>query len=429
MFPRWLFSITGYEVASSITFLTVIGAIAVIVHGATRRSGVGSGEYGNGSDYTLLQSGTSESYADADDTEGNMRCAYATCASGFSSDAVLRPRILVWLRQLILTSISVVESYRIYLIAEGYVKQHRQLQDEEVLALAASAGWLLGLIALLQLDGISSLYHHRWRMRAWLPAYIIIAVHYVIELACNNEAILLVGFTLALMLAAVASIAAHSDWHFKQERPPTAEYTCGLPAALSFSHLNSSIISPGMRKEALDFSDVPPLSDCDSAATVWGQFLEVLHGAALQHIGNAGKDSVHSKSGGSSDARNSRGSGKMHEPFALYTALQSRHSGDGLSGSIGLFRKLWHLVYWEWLAQGCFQLMSSCLTFVAPLALERILVYVGAAGAGAATDSSTPDSAKAQSLLPVSAATAVALLFLGSLLKGVADGQNFVRGR
>ena len=67
-----------------------------------------------------------------------------------------------------------------------------------------------------------------------------------------------------------------------------------------------------------------------------------------------------------------------------------------------------------------FQLLGSTATYIAPLALERILLHIANNGR---------DDDTVETLIPISITLAVVLLFLGPLLGGLCDGQNYVRGR
>jgi hypothetical protein len=69
------------------------------------------------------------------------------------------------------------------------------------------------------------------------------------------------------------------------------------------------------------------------------------------------------------------------------------------------------------MAQGFFQLFTSLALFVAPLALERILLHISHSG-----DNSVDEQA---SFIPISVSFAVALLFIGPVMKSIADGQNY----
>ena len=85
-----------------------------------------------------------------------------------------------------------------------------------------------------------------------------------------------------------------------------------------------------------------------------------------------------------------------------------------------LWYSLYLLIRWEWYAQGFFQFLGSTATYITPLALERILLHIANGGS---------DDDDVKQLIPISVTLAVLMLFLGPLVSGVSDGQNYVRGR
>jgi hypothetical protein len=287
---------------------------------------------------------------------------------------VLRPRLTVWLRQIIMTALLFVSIYTLVRNCTiGTDVQLKQKQsgatgiNELPLYYAAHACFIGAIVSVLFLDDLSNV-DKKHIQRAWLPVYWLLFVQCMAVFFCTGTNTALVQMLLSLGASAVAALSAYKDVSYPQVNPPTPEYTCGLLDALSFSHINHNIIIPGMQKASFEFNDVPPLSDADSAHEVWKRFRAIL--------------------------------------------LSSKE--------LNLWYALFQLVKWEWAAQGCFQLLGSTATYITPLALERILLHTANHGR---------DDDAVEALIPMSIELAVALLFVGPLLASIGDGQNWVTGR
>jgi hypothetical protein len=291
-----------------------------------------------------------------------------------SPQYVLRPRLTVWLRQILSTALLLVSIYT--LVRNCHVGTDVQLKEErsgatgsnELLLYYVSHVFFIGaIVSVLLLDDLSNL-GKKQIQRAWLPVYWLLFVQCAVVFFCTGTNTALVQTLLSLGASAFAALSAYKDICHPQVNPPTPEYTCGLLDALSFCHINQNIIIPGMQKASFEFDDVPPLSDADSAHEVWKRFRAIL--------------------------------------------LSSKE--------LNLWSALFQLVKWEWSAQGCFQLLGSTATYITPLALERILLHTANHGR---------DDDAVEALIPISVELAVALLFVGPLLASIGDGQNWVTGR
>jgi hypothetical protein len=287
---------------------------------------------------------------------------------------VLRPRLTVWLRQILTIALLVVSIYT--LVRNCHIGSDVQLEQKQsgatginelLLYYAAHACFIGAIVSVLFLDDLSNL-SKKQTQRAWLPVYWLLSVQCTAVFFCTGTDTALVQTLLSLGASAFAALSAYKDVSYPQVNPPTPEYTCGLLDALSFSHINHNIIIPGMQKASFEFADVPPLSDADSAHEVWKRFRAIL--------------------------------------------LSSKE--------LNLWYALFQLVKREWAAQGCFQLLGSTATYITPLALERILLHTANHGR---------DDDAVEALIPISVELAVALLFVGPLLASIGDGQNWVTGR
>jgi ABC-type multidrug transport system fused ATPase/permease subunit len=85
-----------------------------------------------------------------------------------------------------------------------------------------------------------------------------------------------------------------------------------------------------------------------------------------------------------------------------------------------LTEKLFALIRSEWLTQAFFQFMGSVSGFIAPLALEKILIYVRYSGG---------EQYHQEGFLKINIWVAVLMIFMGPVCKSIGDGQNYVRGR
>jgi hypothetical protein len=318
---------------------------------------------GNGTEATAkVQSGSINGYKPSQD------------GATSSPQYVLRPRLTVWLRQILSTALLLVSIYT--LVRNCHVGTDVQLKEErsgatgsnKLLLYYISHVFFIGaIVSVLLLDDLSNL-SKKHIQRAWLPVYWLLFVQCMAVFFCTGTDTALVQMLLSLGASVFAALSAYTDICYPQVNPPTPEYTCGLLDALSFCHINQNIIIPGMQKASFEFDDVPPLSDADSANEVWKRFRAIL--------------------------------------------LSSKE--------LNLWYALFQLVKWEWAAQGCFQLLGSTATYITPLALERILLHTANHGR---------DDDAVEALIPISVELAVALLFVGPLLASIGDGQNWVTGR
>eukprot|EP01031_Cornospumella_fuschlensis_P034552 gene34552-41835_t len=150
---------------------------------------------------------------------------------------------------------------------------------------------------------------------------------------------------------------------------PSQEYTSSLLSYISFFYINRLLISPNLKKDAMEFEDVPRLHEDDSTESSYSTFQNILH---QQHSLN------------------------------LATAL---------------FKLIWPV----WSEQAFFQWVSCTSNFISPLALEKVMIFVHCDG-----DISCYNS---RGFLAVPPYIAAFMLLLGPLIKCASEGQNYVRGR
>jgi len=209
----------------------------------------------------------------------------------------------------------------------------------------------------------------------------------------------------------LATFNAFNDISIKQDNPVPIELTCDLYNYLTFSYLNKVLIRPGMQKAALELDDVPELSDADSAQQLWNRFKRILKkNKSKRNISDNDTRGSSDSSSSSSSSSSSRGG----------SSSTSSDTKDGTSAVLNLGYSLYELVKVEWYMHGFFQFLSSLTTFIAPLALERILIHIS---------NGDHDDDSAHNVLPITIEVALTLLFIGPLANAIAQNQNYMRGR
>jgi len=208
----------------------------------------------------------------------------------------------------------------------------------------------------------------------------------------------------------LATFNAFKDISIKQDNPVPVELTCDLYNYLTFSYLNWVLIIPGMKKVALQLDDVPELADADSAQQLWNRFKRILKKNKTKSTNSGDGISIISSNsseiGSSSNGSGSSGSGSTKDGAA--------------SSVVNLGYSLYELIKVEWYLHGFFQFLSSLTTFIAPLALERILIHISSAD---------HDDDSAHNVLPITIEVALTLLFIGPLANAITQNQNYMRGR
>ena len=286
----------------------------------------------------------------------------------------LRPRLLLWLRQLALFSFVLVYLYTTVL-APGEQLSSKNNKNDSYLSSETTfvhygtpVLYILSLLVVIYFDGMNNLAHQSAR-QSWLLVYAILCGHSVVNFYVSRTASLLALLLLSMLTLIFAVVCSLRDECYDQVNPPTDEYTSNLFDYITFKHLNRVLIIPGMKKASFEFeTDVPSLSDADS----------------------------------------------IHELWATFRALLLSEK------ELTLWYSLYQLVKYEWLAQGFFQLIGASSTYITPLALERILLHI-------ANHGSDDDSIK--TIIPISVEMAMLMLFLGPLLSCICDNQNYLRGR
>ena len=182
------------------------------------------------------------------------------------------------------------------------------------------------------------------KQRSWLPIYAFNFVYSIVSAYQEG------GEYLTMPIAVTSSAAlffALMYTFFNPDLPqyyrPTEEYTSGLLSYLSFSYLNKLLIQPGVRKDALDMNDVPNFVDEDSAEVVNKKIACLMR----KRLNVASNVNVFSK---------------------------------GVFSSSAFMSSIFEVVWCEWLGQGCFQFIGSVALYMAPLALQRILLRVSSNG-------------------------------------------------
>lgn len=218
------------------------------------------------------------------------------------------------------------------------------------------------------------------RKKRWLPLYYLLGINAFLRLIflpfCVPSLITCLLY-ISSSLFALKVVKANPE--YRQIRKLPEEYTCGLFRYLTFSHIND-IIQTAMKKRTLDIDDIPTLADVDSCQSVWKKF----------------------------------------RPF-----LRSSSVGNYSSMILSLFR----VIKYEWVIQSFFQWLSSSSLYLAPLALERIIMHVSETNNQFDDGQSNSGGERYGIERYISLHMAVLMLFLGPSLKCIGDGQNYMRGR
>lgn len=337
------------------TFLLILATYAWIMTHLTK-SGKESGRYRDGMhNYAILEEN------DQEEGFGNRSAAL--------SPYKLYSRKLLWIRQ-ILSAVLIVAT--IYYSIGRFLDFNYSF--DYICDCVGYAFLVLSLFFSICIDGEVNL-ESKYRKGLWLIFYVLVTVLYGLIYCLSGFVGNLVNLLIASTLSIVATICYFVDRYHLQIKRPTAEYTSNLLSYISFNYLTSILIVPSMKKESLEFTDVPSLSDKDSAEILWGKLTMFLN----KHL-----------------------------------------------ATIRLASTLLTLVRNEALEMSAFQFLSFSSSYIAPLALQNVLNYVSSYSNG------NPDSkgySTAGAVIPMNIWLATGLLFLGPVLKSVGDGQTFVRGR
>ncbi len=257
---------------------------------------------------------------------------------------------------------------------------------------------IVSKIVALRLDGVANIPHVKKKL-CWSVVYFLFFIHHMIEyfepplesaLRMKSESRLyLLGVVDSVMLLVFSVVSSLYRPYKDQVFRPPAEYTCDLIEYVSFAY-NNELIKLGRKLKSLKLDLVPSLSDGDSSKVLSDQFntiLQSLPDSSKQE--NVWNDEVNDD--------------------GAFQAQPKR-----------LTRGLFFLIWKEWLQQAFFVLIASVSTFISPLALETILLYVKYQGR---------EQYIKESVLQVSVSTSVGLLFLAPFFKSIGDGGNYVRGR
>jgi len=305
-------------------------------------------------------------------------------------------RLIGWFIQIFVMILTVLHAYNMYLQYQQHVRHPISYMMN-----------ILYFIDLFIIIFIGDINHHDLQAtnttRSWLSVYAIIFMHnacfYLFLQSWLELSMLFISFILIML----ATFNAFNDISIKQDNAVPIELSCDLYNYLTFSYLNKVLIRPGMQKAALELDDVPELADADSAQQLWNRFNRILKKNKYKRTisDNGSGDSTSSSSSSSSSSRSS-------------------DAKDGTTAVLNLGYSLYELVKVEWYMHGFFQFLSSLTTFIAPLALERILIHIS---------NGDHDDDSAHNVLPITIEVALTLLFIGPLANAIAQNQNYMRGR
>jgi hypothetical protein len=286
------------------------------------------------------------------------------CNRRNSTDVPRRPlfklyyRLPTWTRQLCLLAIAGLSLTNLISIFK-LASLNEKIADSIELAL---------VIFSIPLDSVHILHLGDPDRFLWFFVYSILwffaAIRYVFEIS-RIHSIIFYLFTLVLGTNIQAMVYPLYETY---SQLPTTEYICGLFSFITFSFINKELIQPGVKKETLEFEDVPLLPEFDQAKFNTEHFRKI----------------------------------QTTKKTTFITTI-------------------WYLVFNEWFMQAFFHACSSTSGLIAPLALEKILIYVKYQG----------DLTKyeQEGLLKIPIQLVVFLLFFGPAIKCMCDGQSYNRGR
>ena len=219
-------------------------------------------------------------------------------------------------------------------------------------------------------DNVSNINNKKTK-RYWIFIYFNIFLFHLVLFITNFSSLNLSS----VILSTITFVFAISDYLnnsiYKQTNPLPAEFSCELLDYLSFSHINP-LISTALKEGKLEIDDLPHLYDQDSCR-------------------------------------------RTYKTYAYNINERKKFS------YLDLIISLYYVARRELLIQGFFQLVASAASYLSPLALMRILQHVSG------DDDSLSNSPNFHSFLSLE--VAILLLFFGPIIKGMADGQNYSRGR
>eukprot|EP01038_Epipyxis_sp_PR26KG_P008717 gene8717-11778_t len=296
----------------------------------------------------------------------------------------LRSRIPLWLKQILFFF------HLTFILYSQILPSIFEFKHLAFLNILSSLLYIASCSITIWYDGIQQLYTSTKTKRKWIVSYSILLLYNIILYLKTQDSISLILLISMVSILSCVIISSFLTFEILQIRVPTPEFTSGIWNFVSFSYLNDILILPGQLKASLEYEDVPHLVDADSGECgVWDKFKILLR---LQ------KQKVKSQSAQS---------------------RSKNHPNPINSPNLNLISLLFLLVRREFFLQGVFQFLASSSVCLAPLAIERILLHIANNG----------DDDEVKALLPIDINTAMFLLLLGPVLKGIGDGQNYSRGR
>ena len=219
-------------------------------------------------------------------------------------------------------------------------------------------------------DNVSNINNKKTK-RYWIFIYFNIFLFHLVLFITNFNSLNLSS----VIFSTITFVFAISDYLnnniYKQTNPLPAEFSCDLLEYLSFSHINP-LISTALKEGKLEIDDLPHLYDQDSCRRTYKTYANNIN---------------------------------KRKKFSYFDLIIS----------------LYYVARRELLIQGFFQLVASAASYLSPLALMRILQHVSG------DDSLNHGHPNFHSFLSLE--VAILLLFFGPIIKGMADGQNYSRGK
>eukprot|EP00981_Chlorochromonas_danica_P010301 scaffold3105_cov344-Ochromonas_danica.AAC.1 len=282
-------------------------------------------------------------------------------------------------------TLHLVLALSLYLHLVLIVSTKNSLEDKTVILLH-----VLTLSLLIYLDGVHLV--GQSLQKRFLALYLSLVLLGGLDLLLQPlSALPLLLFLLSLASSILSFLVCYCNPYKLQSREPTAEATANLWPYVSFSYLHAILIHPGMAKKSLEYEDIPGLCDDDSAEVIAERFEKIL----LRH----------------------------HDQQQQTSAGHRREEGDEKDEPKAM--KLADCVYCMvkplCYRRAIWQFLCSLSLFLAPLALEKIVIFVNCHGDQAVYES--------EGFLSVDIRVAVFLFFLGPAVQTVCLGQSFFMGR
>eukprot|EP01031_Cornospumella_fuschlensis_P029394 gene29394-35482_t len=154
-------------------------------------------------------------------------------------------RKVVWLKHLVLYAACVMCTVNVFNLPEPV----------SAVSYTAWFAQILTFIFLVYLDDVKII--GTGYQRKFLYVYFLLTLLGAIEFVWQQTTLSLSLFLCYAIVLGASIFVSFFNFYKLLSNPPTPEYTSNLLTYVSFSYLNKILIKPNMKKEAMEFEDVP----------------------------------------------------------------------------------------------------------------------------------------------------------------------------